>query len=161
VERVDWNGGISSPGQEIRMKKRVWLTMALGAVLAGTAYGQAAKDLSGNWQGTLEAGNGLRTLLKITNNDGKYKAVMYSIDQGGQAIAVNTISIQGNAVTFAITGLDMKYAGTLNPDGNTISGSATQHGETHALNLTAGERRERLGDSGATQTHGEGCEAGL
>jgi uncharacterized protein (TIGR03435 family) len=117
------------------MKKRVWLTIALGAVLAGTALGQAAKDLSGNWQGTLEAGNGLRTLLKITNNDGKYKAVMYSIDQGGQAIAVNTISIQGNAVTFAITGLDVKYAGTLNPDGNTISGSATQSGQTHVLNL--------------------------
>jgi uncharacterized protein (TIGR03435 family) len=118
------------------MKKRVWLTIALGAMLAGSALAQAAKDLSGNWQGTLEAGNGLRTLLKITNNDGKYKAVLYSIDQGGQAIAINTISIQGNAVTFAITGPDVKYAGTLNPDGNTISGSATQHGETHTLNLT-------------------------
>jgi uncharacterized protein (TIGR03435 family) len=118
------------------MKKKVWLTIALGAALAGTAHAQAAKDISGNWQGTLQAGNGLRTLLKITSDDGKYKAVMYSIDQGGQPIPVNTISIQGSAMTFAITGLDVKYAGTLNPDGNTISGSATQHGETHTLNLT-------------------------
>jgi uncharacterized protein (TIGR03435 family) len=118
------------------MKKSVLLTIALGAVFAGAAHAQPAKDLSGNWQGTLEAGNGLRTLLKITGDDGKYKAVMYSIDQGGQAIPVNTISIQGNAVTFAITMLDVKYTGTLNPDGNTISGSATQHGETHTLNLT-------------------------
>jgi uncharacterized protein (TIGR03435 family) len=61
---------------------------------------------------------------------------MYSIDQGGQAIAVNTTSVQGNAVTFVITGLDLKYTGTLNPDGNTIFGSSTQHGETHTLNLT-------------------------
>jgi uncharacterized protein (TIGR03435 family) len=118
------------------MKKRVWLTMALGAVLGGMAYAQAAKDISGKWQGTLEAGNGLRILVKITSDDGKYKAVMYSIDQGGQPIPVNTTSVQGTTVTFAITGLDMKYTGTLNPDGNTISGSSTQHGETHALNLT-------------------------
>jgi len=116
--------------------KRVWLAIALGAVLGGTAHAQAAKDISGNWQGTLQVGNGLRTLLKITNNDGKYKAVLYSIDQGGQAIVVNSISLQGNVVTFAITGPEVTYTGTLNPDGNTISGSATQHGETHTLNLT-------------------------
>jgi uncharacterized protein (TIGR03435 family) len=133
--RVDWNNGGFWSFRRFRMKKSALLMIALGTVLAGTVHAQAAKDISGDWQGTLEAGSGLRILAKITANDGKYKAVLYSIDQGGQAIPVNTFSVQGTAVMFAITGLDLKYTGTLNPDGNTISGSATQHGETHTLNL--------------------------
>jgi uncharacterized protein (TIGR03435 family) len=93
------------------------------------------KDIAGIWQGTLEAGKGLRTVLKITKDDGKLKAVMYSIDQGGQPIGVNSISVQGSSVNFAITALDVVYVGTLSPDAKTIAGSATQNGQTHTLNL--------------------------
>jgi uncharacterized protein (TIGR03435 family) len=93
------------------------------------------KDITGNWQGTLEAGKGLRTLVKISKDDGKLKAVMYSIDQGGQPIPVTSVSLQGTSVTFEIKPLDVTYTGTLNPEGNAIAGNATQHGETHVLNL--------------------------
>jgi uncharacterized protein (TIGR03435 family) len=93
------------------------------------------KDITGNWQGTLEAGKGLRTLVKISKDDGKLKAVMYSIDQGGQPIPVTSVSLQGSSVTFVIKPLDVTYTGTLNPEGNAIAGNATQHGETHVLNL--------------------------
>ena len=93
------------------------------------------KDITGNWQGTLEAGKGLRTLIKISKDDGKLKAVMYSIDQGGQPIPLTSISLQGTSLNFEIKGLDVTYTGTLNPDGNTIAGSATQNGQTHTLNL--------------------------
>jgi uncharacterized protein (TIGR03435 family) len=113
------------------------LTLILGG-LAGTPQAQAQaqdKDITGIWQGTLEAGKGLRTVVKISKDDGKLKAVMYSIDQGGQPIGVNSISIQGLNVNFAITALDVAYVGTLNPEGNKITGSATQNGQTHPLNL--------------------------
>src|SRR5437588_43261 len=93
------------------------------------------KDITGNWQGTLQAGKGLRTLIKITKDDGKLKGVMYSIDQGGQPIPVNSILLQGTNFTFEIKPLDVTYTGTLNSDGNAIAGSATQNGQTHALNL--------------------------
>ena len=93
------------------------------------------KDITGNWQGTLQAGKGLRTLIKISKNDGKLKAVMYSIDQGGQPIPVTSISLQGSSVNFEIKPLDVTYTGTLNPEGNAIAGNATQNGQTHVLNL--------------------------
>src|ERR1700733_636760 len=72
------------------------------------------KDITGIWQGTLEAGKGLRTLVKISKDDGKLKAVMYSIDQGGQPISVTSVSLQGSSVTFEIKPLDVTYTGTLN-----------------------------------------------
>ena len=116
------------------MKKTMLCTVALALFLGSTLYAQD-KDISGNWQGTLQAGNGLRTVLKISKDDGRLKAVMYSVDQGGQPIAVTSIALQGSAVNFAIKGLDLTYVGTLNPDGNSIAGSATQGGQTHALTL--------------------------
>jgi len=114
----------------------VGLTLMLGA-LAGPLHAQSKqdKDITGNWQGTLQAGRGLRTVLKISKDDGKLKAVLYSIDQGGQPIAVSSISLEGASFNFAIKALDLAYVGTLNPDGNTIAGNATQGGQTHVLNL--------------------------
>lgn len=93
------------------------------------------KDITGNWQGTLEAGKGLRTVVKISKDDGKLKGVMYSIDQGGQPIPLSAISLQGASVNYEIKFLDVTYAGTLNPEGNAIAGNATQNGQTHVLNL--------------------------
>jgi hypothetical protein len=102
----------------------VALTLILGG-LARALHAQD-KDITGNWQGTLEVGKGLRTVVKISKDDGKLKAVMYSIDQGGQPIGVNSISVQGASVNFAITALDVTYVGTLNAEGNKIAGNATQ-----------------------------------
>jgi uncharacterized protein (TIGR03435 family) len=93
------------------------------------------KDITGIWQGTLQVGKGLRTLIKITKDDGKLKAVMYSIDQGGQPIALSSISLQGTNVTFDIKPIDVTYTGTLNSEANAITGNATQNGQTHVLNL--------------------------
>ena len=113
----------------------VALTLLL-PIFGGTlhAYSQE-KDITGNWQGTLQAGQGLRTLIKISKDDGKLKAVMYTIDQGGQAFPVTTIAISGQTVTFTIKTLDVSYTGTLDPEGKTIAGSATQGGHTNVLNL--------------------------
>jgi len=98
----------------------------------------AAGKLAGNWQGTLgagEGGDGLRTVLKIAGDDGKYHGALYSIDQGGQPIALSSVSLHGSEVSFAVKIISLAYKGTLNPDGDTISGSTTQGKETHTLNL--------------------------
>jgi uncharacterized protein (TIGR03435 family) len=116
------------------MKKTMLCMVALALFLGSALYAQD-KDISGNWQGTLQAGNGLRTVLKISKDDDRLKAVMYSVDQGGQPIAVTSITLQGSAVNFAIKALDVNYVGMLNPDGNSIAGNATQGGQTHALKL--------------------------
>src|ERR1017187_8563535 len=74
-----------------------------------------AQDISGNWQGTLQTGqgDGLRTLLKISKADsGGWKAVMYSIDQSPQPIAVTSLTLQGLNFNFTLPPLDVSYTGT-------------------------------------------------
>jgi uncharacterized protein (TIGR03435 family) len=123
------------------MKRTLLCMVGLALLLASPvtslrAQAQAkAPDITGNWQGTLQAGNGLRTLIKITSDDGKLKAVLYSIDQGGQPLPMTSISLQGQTLLFAIKPIDVTYVGTLSPDGKTITGNATQGGQTHVLNL--------------------------
>jgi uncharacterized protein (TIGR03435 family) len=116
------------------MKKAMLRIVALALTLGGIAHAQV-KDLTGNWQGTLQAGNGLRIVMKVKSDDGKLKATSYSIDQGGQPIAITSISLQGSEVDFAIKTLDVTYVGTLSADGKTITGNQTQGGQTHPLNF--------------------------
>jgi uncharacterized protein (TIGR03435 family) len=111
----------------------VALAFSLGAS-TGSLYAQD-KDLTGNWQGTLQAGRGLRIVMKITKDDGKLKGISYSIDQGGQPIPITSITVNGTSFNFAISALDVTYAGTLSPDGNAITGNQTQGGQTSVLNF--------------------------
>jgi uncharacterized protein (TIGR03435 family) len=118
------------------MKRTLLWMVALTLLLAAAMQSRAQdKDITGIWQGTLEAGKGLRTVVKITKDDGKLKAVLYSIDQTSQPIGINSIAVQGTSFTFAITALDLAYAGTLNAEGTSVAGNATQNGQTLVLNL--------------------------
>jgi uncharacterized protein (TIGR03435 family) len=97
----------------------------------------AAEDITGTWQGTLQAGRSLRTVLKITKGDGgALKAAFYSIDQGGQAIPVTSITLQGSTVKYSIMMLDGSYEGKLSADGASMTGTWTQGGHSMPLNLT-------------------------
>jgi uncharacterized protein (TIGR03435 family) len=122
------------------MKKTLlWI---VGLTLILSCFGGALRanaqtkeiDVTGNWQGTLQAGQGLRIVMKITKVDGKLKGVGYSIDQGGQAIPISPITVQGTSFSYAISGLDVTYTGTLSDDGKTITGNQTQNGHTAVLN---------------------------
>lgn len=119
------------------MKRMLSWMVALTLMLAGLAPSLHAqdKDITGNWQGTLQAGKGLRIVMKITKDDGKLKGVSYSIDQGGQPIPITSITVQGNSVNFEIKQIEVTYAGTLSPDGNAISGNQTQGGQTNVMNF--------------------------
>jgi uncharacterized protein (TIGR03435 family) len=102
----------------------------------GVLHAQS-RDISGNWQGTLQAGKGLRTVLKISKADtGGWKAQLYSIDQGADPFPVTTVTLDKQNFAFTIKPLDVTYAGTLNADHTAIEGNATQGGQTHVLNFT-------------------------
>ena len=95
-----------------------------------------AQDLTGNWQGTLQNGrNGTRTVMKVTKEDGKYKATLYNVDQAGASMSVTTFIQDGKSVQFTVKGLEASYTGTLAPDGNSITGKVTQGGQTLELDL--------------------------
>ena len=71
------------------MKKLMLWIIALAASSGGALL---AQSLTGTWQGSLQVpqapGGQLRIVIKISTTDADtFKAVMYSIDQGGQPIA--------------------------------------------------------------------------
>jgi uncharacterized protein (TIGR03435 family) len=118
------------------MRKIAIRFVAVLLIATGVLHAQTL-DISGNWQGTLQAGKGLRTILKISKTDtGGWKAVMYSIDQGGDPISVTSVTLDKLSFGFTIKPLDLAYSGMLNADHTAIEGNATQHGQTHVLNLT-------------------------
>ena len=101
--------------------------------MSGAAY---AQDLAGNWQGTMQMGNGVRIVLKISKApDGSVKGIGYNVEQPGPPVALSDIKVQGVDVSFALKQVNMTYSGKLNPDQKSITGSMTQGDQTHALNL--------------------------
>jgi uncharacterized protein (TIGR03435 family) len=108
---------------------------AAGAAPAQAAAAAHAPDIVGNWQGTLQAGKGLRTIVRVSKVDGKLKAVLYSIDQTPRPIEITSTSLEGSTVTFEIKPLELVYTGTLSPDGKTIAGKSVQGGQSHELDL--------------------------
>lgn len=128
--------GCDSLHEENSGMKLFALRFAVVLLLASAILHAQTPDLSGNWQGTLTAGKGLRTLLKISKADtGGWKALFYSIDQSANPIAVTSVTVDKLDFGFTINPLDLTYAGTLNADHTAITGSATQGGQTHELNL--------------------------
>ena len=83
------------------MKNLMMTWIATVAACSGPAL--LAQDITGTWQGTLQAGRELRTVIKISQADAGFKAVFYSIDQGGQPITASSMTLQGTAVKMAIS----------------------------------------------------------
>jgi uncharacterized protein (TIGR03435 family) len=109
------------------MKKMVILMAAL-VLLAGPTL--LAQDLTGTWQGVLRAGGrDLRTVFKISAAEaGGLRAVMYSIDQGGQPIAVTPVTLQGSIVKMLAPGIGGTFEGRLEGDGSSMTGTWSQGG---------------------------------
>ncbi len=121
-------------------------TTAGQSVLAQAAQAPAAApqaapasphDLADTWQGTLHAGQDLRTIVKITKDDkGAYKGTFYSIDQGAQGFALDSITLDGADVKMTLKLFNLTYTGKLSADGKTIDGTSSQGGGSLPLVLT-------------------------
>ena len=101
------------------------------ALTAFPALLACAQDISGDWQGNLEAGaQELRILLEIAKSDnGEWTATMLSIDQSpdrGAGVPVTSFSLNGSSIQFAIGAVGGSYDGKLSADGTSISGTWTQ-----------------------------------
>ncbi|MBV8842289.1 MAG: TIGR03435 family protein [Bryobacterales bacterium] len=117
------------------MKNRL-LWIATLTAMALTAL--QAQNLTGAWQGALQAPDGrqLRTVVKIALDNDKLKATLYSIDQGGTPIPASTITRDGSSIKMTIAAMNGTYEGKLSGDGNSITGTWTQGGPVVPLNLT-------------------------
>src|SRR6202522_4844201 len=95
------------------------------------------QNIADTWQGTLHAGKDLRIVVKISNADGGgYKAVLYSIDQGGDPLPVTKITLEGTNLKMSFTAIGGAYEGRLSSDGRTIAGNWTQGPNPLPLSLT-------------------------
>jgi uncharacterized protein (TIGR03435 family) len=111
--------------------------MQVTHVQAQTATESSAQSIADTWQGTLHAGKDLRTVVKISKADGGgYKALFYSIDQGGDPLPVTKITLDGTTVKMSLTAIGGNYEGKLSPDGKTINGNWSQGPTPLPLNLT-------------------------
>ncbi len=115
--------------------KKLLLWMIAFAALPGSAL--LAQSLTGTWQGTLQIpSRELRTVFKISTTDADaLKAVLYSIDQGGQPISANTVTRDGTSIKISILGIGGTYEGKLSADGNSLAGTWSQGGPPLTLNL--------------------------
>ena len=113
------------------------LSMVFLTVLSGRAA--LAQNLTGTWQGTLSppgANQDLRIAFKISKAaDQSLGGAMYSIDQGGQPMAISKITVEGSTVRMAVPAAAGTYEGTLSGDGNSIKGNWTQGPMPLPLNL--------------------------
>ncbi|MBV9507739.1 MAG: TIGR03435 family protein [Acidobacteriia bacterium] len=108
----------------------------IAALMAISGVTLLAQNVQGTWQGMLKAGSrDLRMVVKISLEDDKPKAVIYSIDQGGQPIPASTITRDGANLKMTIAAIGGTYEGKLSADGNSITGTWTQGPAPLPLNL--------------------------
>jgi non-heme chloroperoxidase len=107
-------------------KKTMWGTILLLLVI-GTLH---AQDITGAWQGTLEAKE-LRMIIRISKQlDGSLQARILRVDQNpadwGSGNPANSVSLEGSTFKFTVDSVKVSYEGKLSADGNSITGTWTQ-----------------------------------
>ena len=102
------------------MKNFKQLPLSIVALLVAALAVWAQQDITGTWQGMLQAGRDLRTVVKVSRIDAELKAVVYSIDQSGAALPASGVTFQGSTLRFTVPGVGATYEGKLSADGKSI-----------------------------------------
>jgi dipeptidyl aminopeptidase/acylaminoacyl peptidase len=118
----------------------VILLLLLGPSYQVSGFTQAT-DLEGSWHGTLEAaGQKLRLVVTVTKSEaGAYSGRLDSLDQGA-TIAIDTITVNGDAVRWAIKSPAIVFEGVLNKERTELTGKFAQGGQELPLTLKRGEQ---------------------
>ena len=124
-------GGVCSGAQAPSPAAAQQNTRTAPAGQSAAAPAASPKDIVGTWQGTLHIPKtdqhpdvDLRLVVKISKTEaGALKAVWYSIDQGGQAAPIATVSFQDGVLKFTVTVVPRSYEGKMSEDGKSIVGT--------------------------------------
>jgi fermentation-respiration switch protein FrsA (DUF1100 family) len=118
------------------------------ACVCGTS--RAADDprskLAGTWEGKLTIGPiSLRLVLNVTQGkDGALTATLDSPDQGAKGIPVETTTLEGKAVKFEVKVIKGDFAGTLDDDATSLTGTWTQGPNKFPLTLAKVDKPTEL-----------------
>jgi hypothetical protein len=95
-----------------------------------------AKELEGDWEGTLDAGQSLRLIITFRSAEGKGTGQLVSVDQNNATIPLSQVLQDGAKVVFAVQVVGGKFEGTLNEPKTELKGEWSQGGNTFPLTLT-------------------------
>lgn len=121
----------------MKKTKPLWIA-AVGLLCTPVLF---AQELTGDWQGTLEAGpQKLRIIAHIEKGEGAaWKATIYSIDQNpdrGVGIPADSAGVKDGNLQFTAASVGGGFDGKVSADGNSIVGTWKQGGGTLPLTLT-------------------------
>jgi uncharacterized protein len=106
--------------------------------LAITTLNLTAQDISGQWNGLLEAaGLHLRIVFHINKTDSGYSATMDSPDQGAKGIRVTATIFKNNHLLLTIASANIEYEGELKD--SLIVGTFKQNGFGFPMKLSKKE----------------------
>jgi hypothetical protein len=101
-----------------------------------TQFCFSQQDISGTWQGTIQAGpQELRIVLNIAKDEnGGWTGIGHSIDQTNQPIPLTSVTLQDSNLKIVAETLQATFEGKLSADGSSIEGILIQ-GVALPLNL--------------------------
>jgi len=116
--------------------------IALSGLLETPLFAQSAADITGDWQGTVQAGKGFRIILRISKGDsepgrGALQGVLTVIDFEGnwQEWNVATLTFDGATFKLAIPPISGSFEGRFSPDGKSIAGTFRESSAAYPLTL--------------------------
>jgi hypothetical protein len=93
-------------------------------------------EFLGTWQGTIQAGPGIRIVLTISNGKGGAEASLRSPDQGDAQIPVTAVTQNGGKLKLDVNAISGGYEGEINKEGTQLNGTWSQMGNSIELVLT-------------------------
>lgn len=106
------------------------------AAFAAFALQASAQNISGTWNGELNAG--IQKIPLVLNLTADGKCTLDSPQQGAKGIPADIVFISADSLNVSLKALNASFAGKLQ-DGE-LKGVFTQHGFKLPLNLKPGER---------------------
>src|SRR6478609_3772408 len=111
------------------MKLTRFSSAALMVLLSCLVACKPAKDISGAWFGTLDAGHlKLRLVLHIKPDGNSYKATIDTIDQGRKDLPVSGVKVKGSDVHVELGAFQAVYDAKVNAAGTEMTGLFKQAG---------------------------------
>ena len=117
--------------------KLKFLCLVLSIFLASLSNGAAAKpdpSAVGHWLGTIAvSGANLRVTLDITAEGNGLKGIFKSLDQGAQALPLDSVVAAGKHLKVELKVASASWEGDLSEDGNKMKGTWSQGGNSLPL----------------------------
>jgi uncharacterized protein len=122
------------------MKTKLFSNLSLYLIIAWVLVSSSlyAQDITGQWNGVLNAGMQLRIVFHIEKSDTGFTGKMDSPDQKAFGIPLTSVSWGDSLIKLSLKSAQIVYEGKLNKE-NVIEGTFKQGGAAFSMNLSKEE----------------------